>query len=88
MYGELSRTKALVSVLADAKVTDTDGNDVDLSAFTVDRAKVEAEAAAAAAAQEAEEEADPSQFIINVDDVPEVSELDEVEIVEEDDTED
>ncbi|WRS29355.1 trigger factor [Actinomycetaceae bacterium MB13-C1-2] len=65
MYGELARTKALVSVLADAKVKDTEGNEVDLTDFTTDRAQAEAEAAAAAA--EAVE--DDGSFSLNVDDL-------------------
>ena len=92
MYGELARTKALVSVLADATVSDTDGQEIDLTIYTTDRAQAEAEAEAAAqaaqaqaAAQAAEAaEADPSSFMINVDDIPEVIEFDEVEEVEED----
>ncbi len=75
MYGELARTKALVSVLADAVVTDTDGESVDLSEFTFDRAKAEAEAAAAAAraAEAAEAEAGdaPTEFALNIDDLEE-----------------
>ncbi|MFZ1382296.1 MAG: trigger factor [Scrofimicrobium sp.] len=70
MYGELARTKALVSVLADAKVKDTEGNEVDLTDFTTDRAQAEAEAAAAAA--EAVE--DDGSFSLNVDDLDEESE--------------
>ena len=34
MVGEVARSKAVATVLAKAKVTDTDGKDVDLSAFT------------------------------------------------------
>lgn len=49
MVGELARTKALVSVLRDAKVTDKTGAEVDLSAFTTDPAE---EAAAEAAAED------------------------------------
>ncbi len=77
MYGELARTKALVSVLADAVVTDADGQAVDLSEFTFDRAKAEAEAAAAAAqaaqAAQGESGADdaPTEFTLNIDDLEE-----------------
>ncbi len=84
MYGELARTKGLVSVLADAKVKDSEGNDVDLSEYTVDRAKVEAEAAAQAAAEAAAQAAEEgvsdaadASFAINVDDLPEVISFDE-----------
>lgn len=49
MVGELARTKALVSVLRDAKVTDKTGAEVDLSAFTTDPAE---EAAAETAAED------------------------------------
>lgn len=70
MYGELARTKALVSVLAEAKVKDTEGNEVDLADFTTDRAQAEAEAAAAAAAATE----DDGSFSLNVDDLDEESE--------------
>ena len=90
MYGELARTKALVSVLANAVVRDTEGEEIDLTIYTTDRAQAEAEAAAQAAqeqaaAQAAEAaEADPSSFMINVDEIPEVVEFDEIEEDEED----
>lgn len=72
MYGELARTKGLVSVLADAKVKDSEGNDVDLSAFTLDRAKAEAVAAEAAAKAAAEAAAtDSGEFSISVDELAE-----------------
>ena len=72
MYGELARTKALVSVLADAVVTDTEGETVDLTEFTFDKAKAEAEAAAKAAqaaADEAAAEETPTEFTLNIDDL-------------------
>lgn len=50
IMGEVGRRKALAAVLAEATVTDTDGNTVDMTAFTTPGA------AAAAEAQEAEEE--------------------------------
>lgn len=43
MYQELARTKAVVSVLAETEVTDEDGNVLDLSSFTRDRAQAEPE---------------------------------------------
>ncbi len=76
MYGELARTKALVSVLADAQVTDAEGNAVDLSEFTFDRAKAEAEAAQAAAqaAEQAQAAGDAGgeEFAISIDEDGEV----------------
>ena len=79
MYAELARTKGLVAVLGDTVVRDTDGNVVDLSAFTASK-------------QEAEEAAeddefgglvdDEGAFSINVDDLGEgeaVIEVDEEE---------
>lgn len=73
MYGELARTKAIVSVLATATVKDTEGNEVDLSEFTKDRAQAAAEAAAKAAAEEALAASGGGDgeeiFSINVDDL-------------------
>lgn len=66
MYAELARTKGLVSVLADTKVTDASGEVVDLSAFTVDRAKAEEEAAAKQRAAEVQES---GEFALNVDEI-------------------
>lgn len=70
MYGELARTKALVSVLADSQVKDTAGNKVDLSEFTRDRA---AEEAAAAAAQQAAQSVveDDGSFSLSIDELDE-----------------
>jgi trigger factor len=47
MVGEVARSKAIATVLAKAKVTDTNGDPVDLSAFTAGIAEDEAEAAPA-----------------------------------------
>ena len=55
MVGELARTKALVSVLRQATVQDTNGEQIDISAYTADPAEAEAEAAAAAGEAEAGE---------------------------------
>lgn len=72
MYSELARTKALVAVLGDATVKDTAGEDVDLSAFTKDRAQAEAEAMANQVVDDLED----GTFAINVDDIAEESEED------------
>ncbi len=65
LYAELARTKALVSVLSEAVVTDTAGESVDLSTFTKD---------ASAEAEEAEVEeaggiADDGSFAIDIADL-------------------
>ncbi len=65
MYAELARTKALVSVLAKAIVKDANGEDVDLSAFTKDRAEAEAEAMAT----QVVDDLDDGTFAIDVEDI-------------------
>lgn len=64
LYAELARTKALVSVLANATVTDAAGEVVDLSAFTADRAEEEA------AAEEVVQTAGDDDIVaLNVEDI-------------------
>lgn len=64
LYAELARTKALVSVLANATVTDAAGEVVDLSAFTADRAEEEA------AAEEVVQSAGDDDIVaLNVEDI-------------------
>ncbi len=80
MYGEMARTKALVSVLRDTEVLDASGNVLDISEFTVDPAEAQAQAQAemAAAQAQAQEQAqegalqeDDGSFAIDVEDIVE-----------------
>ena len=61
LQADVARRKGLASVLSEAKVVDTEGNEVDMTAFTTPAADEEEVAEAEADAEEAVEEAESAE---------------------------
>lgn len=61
LQADVARRKGLASVLSEAKVVDTEGNEVDMTAFTTPAADEEEAAEAEAEAEEAVEEAEAAE---------------------------
>lgn len=61
LQADVARRKGLASVLSEAKVVDTEGNEVDMTAFTTPEADEEEVAEAEAEAEEAVEEAETAE---------------------------
>lgn len=61
LQADVARRKGLASVLSEAKVVDTEGNEVDMTAFTTPAADEEEVAEAEAEAEEAVEEAEATE---------------------------